>query len=55
LLLARDPRRGRAVEDALLGNVPVREITSRGQWTLRLVLRDVAGRSQESRGSLIVQ
>ena len=47
--------RDRSVGDGLLGNIPIREITARGQWTIRLLAHDAAGRVKEARGSLNVQ
>lgn len=43
------------VEDGLLGTIPIREITSRGTWTIRVVARDGAGREREARGTLAVE
>lgn len=45
----------RPVHDNVLALVPVSEITSRGQWMVRLVARDSTGKTRESRGSLTVQ
>jgi subtilisin family serine protease len=42
------------VEDGLLGSIPIREITSRGTWTIRVVARDHAGTQREARGTLTV-
>jgi hypothetical protein len=47
--------RDRAVSDALLGTISLREITARGQWTIRLLAHDATGKTREARGSLNVQ
>ena len=45
----------RTVRDNVLGAIPVSEITSRGQWVVRLLAHDTAKKTRESRGSLNVQ
>lgn len=47
--------RGRSVSEAVLGTIPVREVTARGQWTIRLLAYDATGKMKEARGSLTVQ
>ncbi len=47
--------RGRAVEGNVLGTFPVREITSRGEWTVRLLVHDTARKTRESRAPLNVK
>jgi subtilisin family serine protease len=47
--------RDRSVRDALLGTIPIKEITARGQWSIRLLVHDGAGRTKEARGTLNVQ
>lgn len=43
-----------AVEDGALGVVPVREITARGAWVIRVVAEDGRGNRREARGTLTV-
>jgi len=43
------------VADGLLGIIPLREITSRGTWTVRVVVRDRLGNQREGRGTLNVE
>jgi hypothetical protein len=45
----------RAVENGLIGTIPLREITSRGTWTIRVVARDARGSEREARGTLNVE
>ena len=40
------------VEGGLLAAFPLREITARGKWSVRVVVQDTAGRTREARGSL---
>jgi subtilisin family serine protease len=47
--------RSQAVETGLLGAFPVREITARGAWTVRLVARDTRGAQRESRQPLNIR
>jgi hypothetical protein len=47
--------RSQAVETGLLGAFPVREITARGAWTVRLVARDTRGSQRESRQPLNIR
>jgi subtilisin family serine protease len=47
--------RTQAVEAGLLGAIPVREITARGLWTVRLVARDTRGAPRESRQPLNIR
>jgi hypothetical protein len=47
--------RTQAVEAGLLGTIPVREITARGLWTVRLVARDTRGSPRESRQPLNIR
>ena len=49
------PERRDAVDSALLGAFPAREITARGQWTVRVVARDGSRQTRESRSPLNVQ
>jgi len=44
----------RAVESDLLANIPIKEITARGKWSIRLVVSD-GSKTKEARGSLDVQ
>jgi subtilisin family serine protease len=44
----------RAVESDLLANIPIKEITARGKWAIRLVVSD-GSKTKEARGSLDVQ
>jgi hypothetical protein len=48
-------QKGKSVDGALLGTIPVSEITARGKWTVRVVARDTAARTREARGALTVQ
>lgn len=43
------------VQEGLLGTIPVREITSRGTWTIRVVAEDRTGNQREARGTLTVE
>jgi subtilisin family serine protease len=47
--------RTQPVEAGLLGTIPVREITARGLWTVRLVARDTRGSPRESRQPLNIR
>jgi subtilisin family serine protease len=49
--------RGRSVasDDGLIGQIPMRAITARGAWTVRLRVFDTAGRVKEARGALTVR
>lgn len=44
-----------AVDHGVVGTIPVSEITSTGQWAIRVVVRDAAGHEREARGTLTVQ
>jgi hypothetical protein len=46
---------GKAVEAGLLAEFPVREITARGAWRVRVMVEDARGRTREARGNLDVQ
>jgi hypothetical protein len=39
----------------VLGAIPVREITARGAWTVRVVARDTRGAQRESRPPLNIR
>ena len=43
------------IRDGVLGTFPVRELTARGQWSLRVLVTDTRGKTREARGSLTVQ
>ncbi len=43
----------KTVENNLLGNIPIKAITARGQWTIRLVVQD-GKNTREARGTLNV-
>jgi subtilisin family serine protease len=43
-----------AVEDHVLASIPIKEITARGHWAIRLVVTD-GSKTKEARGSLNVQ
>jgi subtilisin family serine protease len=43
------------LEDGVLGTIPISEITSRGQWTIRVVARGASGEQREARGTLTVE
>jgi subtilisin family serine protease len=45
----------RRVVDGLVAAFPVREITARGKWSVRVIVQDTAGRVKEARGSLDVR
>jgi subtilase family protein len=47
--------RGKSVADGLIAAFPVREITARGKWTVRVVAQDTDSRTREARGTLDVQ
>jgi hypothetical protein len=47
--------RTQPAERALLGTIPVREITARGHWTVRVVARDSGGVTRESRSPLSIK
>lgn len=47
--------KGKSVEGAVLADIPLKEITARGKWTIRLIVQDSAGKTREARGSLDVQ
>ncbi len=47
--------KGKNVEGAVLAEIPVKEITARGKWTVRLVVQDSSGKTREARGTLDVQ
>jgi hypothetical protein len=42
----------KAVEDGLLAAFPLREITARGKWSVRVIVQDAGGRTREARGTL---
>jgi subtilisin family serine protease len=42
----------KTVEDGLLAAFPLREITARGKWSVRVIVQDAGGRTREARGSL---
>lgn len=44
-----------AVEDGLLGTIPIGEITSRGTWSIRVLATDARGNQREARGTLTVE
>ncbi|MBI4573751.1 MAG: S8 family serine peptidase [candidate division NC10 bacterium] len=44
-----------AVQDGLVGTIPISEITARGEWTIRVVVRDKGGAQRESRATLTVE
>lgn len=46
--------KGERVDDGVLAAVPLSEITARGQWTIRVLANDPAGKTRESRGVLNV-
>jgi subtilisin family serine protease len=46
--------KGKSVEDGILAAFPVKEITSKGEWTVRLVAADGI-KTKEARGSLDIQ
>jgi len=43
------------VHGGLLATFPVRELTARGEWSLRVLATDTRGKTREGRGSLTVQ
>jgi hypothetical protein len=47
--------RTQPAERALLGTIPIREITARGHWTVRVVARDSGGVTRESRSPLSIK
>ena len=47
--------RAQPVEAGVLGTIPVREITARGAWTVRVVARDARGAQRESRQPLNIR
>jgi subtilisin family serine protease len=47
--------RTQGVEVGLLGTIPIREITARGHWTVRVVARDGGGATRESRSPLSIK
>ncbi len=49
------PEATAAVQDGLLGTIPVSEITARGRWTIRVVARDTTGVRREARATLTVE
>jgi hypothetical protein len=48
-------QKDKSVEGAVLADIPVKEITGRGKWTIRLVVQDAGGKTKEARGSLNVR
>jgi subtilisin family serine protease len=42
----------KTVEDGLLAAFPLREITARGKWSVRVIVQDAGGRTREARGTL---
>ena len=45
----------KSVDRGLLAAFPLREITARGKWTVRVVVQDTGGRTREARGSLDIK
>ena len=49
------PEASTPVHEGLLATFPVRELTARGEWSLRVLATDTRGKTREGRGSLTVQ
>jgi subtilisin family serine protease len=49
------PEAGTPVSEGVLAAFPVRELTARGRWSLRVLVTDTRGKTREARGSLTVQ
>lgn len=45
--------KGKSVEDGVLGTFPVKELTAKGEWTVRILVND-GKKTKEARGSLDV-
>jgi subtilisin family serine protease len=49
------PEAGTPVSEGVLAAFPVRELTARGRWSLRVLVTDTRGKTREARGSLTAQ